>query len=199
MSVRRLLVRERRERERRRVQLAAAPAGPALEQLRPRGADDEQRNVRHPLDELVDEVEQALVRPVQVLDDEHERPLLGERLEEAAPGGEGLATSVAPELALAAEPDEGEEVRLDPGYVVRSVDASSTAPRIFSAATSLGGSCSWMPACALTISPSAQSVTPSPYARQRPCRQVMRSVGVVDPPRARRPAGSCRSRGRRRA
>ena len=38
-----------------------------------------------------------------------------------------------------------------------------------------------MPAWAFTISPSAQSVIPSPYARQRPCRQVDElGVGVDD-------------------
>ena len=48
MSSRRLLVRERRERERRRVQLAAAPVRAALEQLGPGGRDDEQRHVASP-------------------------------------------------------------------------------------------------------------------------------------------------------
>ena len=38
----RLLVRERRERDRERVRLAAAPAGPPLEQLRAGGAEHEQ-------------------------------------------------------------------------------------------------------------------------------------------------------------
>ena len=82
---RRLVVRQRRERECRRVELAAGPAGSTLEQLRPRGRHDQQRHVRHPVHELVDEVEQALVRPVQVLEDEDEWALLGEPFEEAAP------------------------------------------------------------------------------------------------------------------
>ena len=60
-----LLVGQRRERERRGVELAAAPVRAALEQLGPRRGDDEQRDVGHPVDELVDEVEQALVRPVE--------------------------------------------------------------------------------------------------------------------------------------
>ena len=107
---RRLLVGERLERERGRVELAAAPAGPPLEELRPRRADHEQRDVGHPVDQLVDEVEQALVRPVQVLEDEHERALLGKGLEEAAPGREGLVPPVAAELCLACETDEREEV-----------------------------------------------------------------------------------------
>ena len=117
MSSRRLLVGERRERERRRVQLAAAPARAALEELRPRGRDDEQRHVGHPVDELVEEVEKALVGPVDVLDDEDERALLGETLEEAAPGRERLVAAIAAELRLAGEAEEREEMRLDPRLV----------------------------------------------------------------------------------
>ena len=94
----RLLVREGRERECRRVQLAAAPAGAALEELGPRGRDDEERNIGHPIDELVDEVQEALVRPVDVLDDEDERALLRDRLEEPAPRRERLAAAVAAQL-----------------------------------------------------------------------------------------------------
>ena len=94
-------------------ELAAAPAGPALEELGPRGRDDEERNVGHPVDELVEEVEEALVGPVDVLDDEDERALLGETLEEAAPGGERLVPAIAAELRFAGEPEEREEMRLD--------------------------------------------------------------------------------------
>ena len=55
----------------------------------------------------------AVVGPVQVLEDEHERPVLGHRLEEAPPGGE---LPLAPLLrgALGADPDEPAQVRLDP-------------------------------------------------------------------------------------
>ena len=45
-------------------------------------------------DELVDEVEKRVVRPVQVLEDEHERTLVRERLEEVPPGGECLAPAL---------------------------------------------------------------------------------------------------------
>ncbi len=113
----RLLVGERRERERRRVQLAAAPARAALEELRPGRRDDEERDVGHPVDELVEEVEQALVGPVDVLDDDDERALLGETLEEATPGGECLVAAIASELRLAGEAEEREEMRLDPRLV----------------------------------------------------------------------------------
>ncbi len=113
MSSRRLLVGERRERERRRVELAAAPARSALEELGPRSRDDEQRHVGQPVDELVEEVEEALVGPVDVLDDDDERALLGETLEEAAPGGERLVAAIAAELRFAREAEEREEMGLD--------------------------------------------------------------------------------------
>ncbi len=71
-------------------------AGRRVEQLRPRGADDEQRDARRPVDEMVDEVEQALVGPVEVLEDEDERALVGDPLEEAAPRRERLVLPLTP-------------------------------------------------------------------------------------------------------
>ena len=47
----------------RRVRLAAAPARPPREQLRPGRADDEQRHAARPVGEVVDEVEQRRRRP----------------------------------------------------------------------------------------------------------------------------------------
>ena len=94
--------------------------GPALEELGPRGRDDEQRDVGHPVDELVEKVEEALVGPVDVLDDDDERTLLGETLEEAAPGGERLVSAIASELRFAGEAEEREEMRLDARLVARA-------------------------------------------------------------------------------
>ena len=113
-EARSLLVGECRERERRRVQLAATPAGAALEELGTGGSDDEEWHVRDPFHELVHEVEERLVGPVQVLEHEDERAQLGHRLEEVAPGRERLGAPVSAELALACEADESQEVRLDP-------------------------------------------------------------------------------------
>jgi hypothetical protein len=70
----RLVVRERRQRDRERVRLPAAPAWPLLEQLGTRGAENEQGRIANAIGKLVDEVEQTVVCPVQVLEDEHERP-----------------------------------------------------------------------------------------------------------------------------
>jgi hypothetical protein len=61
---------------------------------------------------MVDEVEQAVVGPVQVLEDEDERALLGQALEEATPGSEGLGPALTSRGRLLAEPDE----RLEMGY-----------------------------------------------------------------------------------
>ena len=63
---------------------------------------------------MVDEVEQVVVGPVQVLEDEHEGPALGERLEEAAPGGERLVAAVTARVALPRQPDERPQMALDP-------------------------------------------------------------------------------------
>ena len=68
----------------------AAPRGVPLVELRPGGADDEQRDPLRPVGEVLEEVEKRLVGPVDVLDDEHERPFLGDALEEAPPGRERL-------------------------------------------------------------------------------------------------------------
>ena len=65
----------------------------------PRGADDEEGNAGRPLGEMVDEVEQPVVGPVKILEDEHERALLRQPLEVPAPGREALVRrSSAPRL-----------------------------------------------------------------------------------------------------
>ena len=152
---------------RQRVRLAAAPVGPPGEQLGPGGADDEQRHPGRPVDQVVDEVEQVVVGPVQVLEDQHQRPLLGELLEEAPPRGEGLVPHVAAALGAAGEPDERPQVRLAP---------TGRRPRTPSFRSgSAASSPSRIPSCALTISPSAQKVMPSPYGRHRPCRHEISS------------------------
>ena len=120
---RRLLLGERREQDRRRVDLAAAPAGSPRQQLGARRAEDEERDAARPVDEVVDEVEQRVVGPVQVLEDEDERPLVGDRLQEAAPGGERLVAAVARRL-VALEAGERTQVPLDPGGVGRVADES---------------------------------------------------------------------------
>ena len=112
-ELRRLVVGERRERDGRRVHLAASPPSAAGDELGAGGAEDEQRHPACPLGQVVDEVEQSLVGEVQVLEDRDQRARLGERLEEAAPGGERLLTG-ARELLVGLEADERAEVTLEP-------------------------------------------------------------------------------------
>ena len=73
---------ERLEEDRRGVQLAAAPARPDVEELGSRDAEEEDRRGTRPVDDVLDEVEHRLLRPVEVVDHEHERPLAGALLEE---------------------------------------------------------------------------------------------------------------------
>ena len=81
-----IVVGERREGDRERVSLAAAPsargdrAAPAGWCRRPASAR------RPPVDEVVDEVEQGVVGPVKVLEHQHQRVAVGQRLEKPPPG-----------------------------------------------------------------------------------------------------------------
>ena len=88
------------------MRLAACPVGPTLEQLRPRRRHDEERHPVDAVDELVDEVEQRVVGPVQVLEGEYERTLVRERLDEVPPCGECLAPALGGDGLLAAQPEE---------------------------------------------------------------------------------------------
>ena len=123
-------------------------------------ADDEERDVAEPVDEVVDEVEQAVVGPVEVLEHEHGRAPLGDRLEEATPGrGRGLGAGAGRPLADA---DERAQLRLEPAPLARRPGRAARPRRRSFRSASAGASLSRMPASALTISPSAQKVTPSP-------------------------------------
>ena len=113
---RRLVVAERTERDRLRVSFAAAPARPPLEQLGPRSRDDEQRHARGPLDEVIDEVEQVVVGPVEVLENQHRGTQLRERLGEPPPRRE----IVGPLARFTAGPDERAEALGQPAGVVGS-------------------------------------------------------------------------------
>ena len=53
---------------------ARAPTPAGARELGPRGAEQDQRRTRRPVGEVVEEVEQPLVRPVKVFEDQHERP-----------------------------------------------------------------------------------------------------------------------------
>ena len=112
---RNIVVGERREGDRERVALASAPSAAAIEQLRASGADHEHRHAARPIDEMVDEVEQCVVGPVKVLEHEHERVALRQRLEKASPGRRRFALAVAARGAVGLEARQRPQVLFDPG------------------------------------------------------------------------------------
>ena len=69
------------------------------------------------LDELVHEVQDGVVRPVQVVEREHDGPALGEQLEEPAPGRERLGPPVLAERTLPTDAGERAEVPEEPGSI----------------------------------------------------------------------------------
>jgi hypothetical protein len=81
---------ERLEQDRGRVELATTPSRTSVEKLRARQADEQNRRVTREVGDVLDEIEQTRLCPVQVVEDEHERALVRESLEEAADGPERL-------------------------------------------------------------------------------------------------------------
>ena len=68
-----------------------------------------------PLEQVLDECQQRLVGPLEILEDEHQRALVGEPLEEEAPGGEQvLPVGVDPLL----QAEQVRQPRADPGSLV---------------------------------------------------------------------------------
>jgi hypothetical protein len=67
---------------------------------------------------MIDEVEEPLVGPVHVLEDEHEWALLGKPFEEAPPGGERLHSALLAHIRALPQPDHRQEVRRHPAGVV---------------------------------------------------------------------------------
>ena len=81
----------------------------ALE-LRAREAEDEDRPLPRPLEQVADELDERGVRPLQVLEEECDRPLLRHALEEEAPGAEELLLAAS---GAVLEPEQVEQPRLD--------------------------------------------------------------------------------------
>ena len=85
-----VLVGQRLEVDRRGAADRRAPAGSPIEQIGARLGKDEDRRRPRPGQEVLDEVEQALVGPLEVPEDEDRRRLLGQPLEERPPCREEL-------------------------------------------------------------------------------------------------------------
>jgi hypothetical protein len=157
---------QRREIDAVGVVQAGGERGVAVEQLRPGRADEEQRHALDLVGEVLEEGEHGFVRPVDVLEHEHRRRLFGHCLEERPPGGKELFPL---RLRRRVDADERQQALPQPFAIGPS---ASTAPSFVVAVS--WSSVSRIPVWALTISPSAQNVIPSPYGRHRPCRQVSR-------------------------
>src|SRR5437660_3033650 len=108
-------VTERAERNRQCVALASTPAGAPLEELGACRADDEQRHAADAFGQRVDEVEQLVIGPLQVFEDEYERSPLGKCLNEAAPGGK----AVRPFAGLCRQTGERGKLTFEPGALRR--------------------------------------------------------------------------------
>ena len=111
---RRLLVGQRSEVDRGRVAQAGCPGRMLLVQLGAGRAEDEQRHALRPVGQVLEEGEQGVVCPVQVLEDEHGRALCGQRFQEAPPGRERLLLGGG----LRRRADERGEAGLEPDAVL---------------------------------------------------------------------------------
>ena len=92
---RRLLVRERGERDRRRVPLPSSPARVPLEELGPRGAEEEQRHRRAPVERCSRNSRRAASAQWRSSTTSTQGRRCGHRLEESPPGGERLLPATA--------------------------------------------------------------------------------------------------------
>ena len=92
-ELRALGVGERLEEDRGRVELSAAPGRPNLEELWSRQAQQQDRSSSRPLGQLLDEVVEGLLAPVHIVEDDDQRHVGGDRLEQAADGVEALVDS----------------------------------------------------------------------------------------------------------
>jgi hypothetical protein len=78
----------------------------ALEQQGPGSAHDQERDAGGLGDQMVDELQEPLVGPVDVLEHNDQRQRGRHPLKEAAPGGEVAAAAVAPTVSVPGQPDE---------------------------------------------------------------------------------------------
>jgi len=94
---------ERLEQRRRRVQLAAAPADPPVEQLRPRDAQEQDRRVTREIGDVLDQLEERRLAPMDVVEHDHERRRERDRLQQLAKRprrlGRGRDHAIAPSSA----------------------------------------------------------------------------------------------------
>ena len=137
--------------------LAGAPIGPALEQVRARERDDEDRDAAAPLHQVVDEVEQPGVGVVEVLEDHDHR----RRRARAARRRCATRANSWSGAGARLEAKQREQRGLDPAPLLGSGTCSATMSAIFARVVA-SSSVSSRPARPRIISPSAQKLIPSP-------------------------------------
>ena len=146
------------------VAAVGAPVRTPVEQLGPGQREDQDRQAARPVEEVVDEVEQAGIGPLEVLEHEHDRAALGDALEEDPPGREQRLAPAGRRLIDAEQASSAGSIR---SRSLASGTYSSSVAAIRSRVVASSSS-SVRPARRRTISPSAQNVTPSPYDGDRP-------------------------------
>ena len=99
--------RERLEQHRRGVQLAAAPVRPPVEQLRPRHAEQEDRRVAAEVGDVIDEIEERLLAPVDVVQHDDERPLRQQPPRAASASAQAISSTDGDDAAVAEHRLEG--------------------------------------------------------------------------------------------
>ncbi len=104
--------------------LTAAPARSALDQLWPGQRDDRHRHARAPVEHVVDEVEQAGIGPMEILEQEDDGSGRGDPLEERSPRTEQFLAR-RPRAAL--ESEKNEEGVLDPATLALVGDPAGDA------------------------------------------------------------------------
>ena len=103
--------------ERREVAVPGAPVRPLVEELGTREDEHEERARLRPLEQVLDEVEQARVGPLHVLEHEDGRVHVREPLEEEPPRGEEVVALVRG--LLLGDPEQAREHRLHERPLVR--------------------------------------------------------------------------------
>src|SRR5207344_109008 len=83
------------------------------------GADQQKWDVRGPLGEMVDEIQELLISPMEILEDQNGGALFGHGLEESRPRREALVPLVSRELGSERQSHQRTEMRLDPSRLGR--------------------------------------------------------------------------------
>ena len=84
--------RSRLEQDRAGIRPARPPLWPLVEKVGTGEAEEEDRGLAYPVGDVFEQFEERWLRPVQIVDDDDERPLARELLEQPAKRPEGLAS-----------------------------------------------------------------------------------------------------------